>query len=221
MVVMSDQNMSWTDYFHSTDWHRAGWVALGAYLLGCFTAGYYLVRLRTGGDIRESGSGSVGARNVARVLGRSGFFLTVLFDFGKGLLAVWGAQHFTADSHVVALAMLAVVAGHIWPAQLGFRGGKGMATSLGAVLVFNPHLAFAFAAVFVVLFFVTWRTVVPALVALAAVPVVAVYLGYDSLTAVILSIMAGAVLMAHRKNLVEEFLHFVERRHAHAKSDQF
>lgn len=213
--------MSWTDYLHSIDWHQAGWVALGAYLLGCFTAGYYLVRLRTGEDIRESGSGSVGARNVARVLGKSGFFLTVLFDFGKGALAVWGAGHFTRDPHTIALAMLAVVAGHVWPVQLGFRGGKGMATSLGAVLVFNPHLAFAFAMTFLVLFFLTWRTVVPALVALAALPVVAVYLGYDPLTAVLLSVMAGAVLVAHRKNLVEEFVHFLERRQAHAKSDQF
>src|SRR5205814_6775520 len=125
--------MSWSDNFHSANWNQAGILCFCSYLLGCFAAGYYLVRMRLGEDLRELGSGSVGARNVGRVLGKTGFLLTLLGDFGKGAFAVWAARHFTTNDHAVALAMICVVAGHIWPLQLRFRGGKGMATSLGAL----------------------------------------------------------------------------------------
>ena len=121
--------MAWIEQLQSANWFQATGCALGAYLLGCLATGYYLVRARTGRDIREIDSGSTGARNVGRVLGKTGFGLTVLGDFGKGALAVWGARHWTHDHQLAALAMLAVVAGHIWPAQLRFRGGKGVATS--------------------------------------------------------------------------------------------
>src|SRR4051812_39893298 len=112
--------MSWIDNLHSANWNQAGAIALCAYLLGCFTAGYYLVRMRTGLDIREVGSGSVGARNVSRVLGAGGFLLTLLCDFGKGALAVWAARHYVPDERLAALAMVAVVIGHIWPLPLRF-----------------------------------------------------------------------------------------------------
>ena len=119
--------MPWIEQLQSVNWIEAAGVFLAAYALGCFTTGYYLVRLRLGQDIHDSGSGSVGARNVGRLLGWRGFLLTVLGDFGKGALAVWAARHFTMDDRLVLLAMLAVVAGHVWPMQLRFRGGKGMA----------------------------------------------------------------------------------------------
>ena len=122
--------MPWMEQFEPANWAEAGWIALGAYALGCFTTGYYLVRMWTGQDLRELGSGNVGAKNVGRVLGKTGFFLTLLADFGKGAFTIWAARHFTTDPRAVAVAALAVVAGHIWPVQLLFRGGKGMATSL-------------------------------------------------------------------------------------------
>ena len=96
-------------------------VMLAGYALGCFTSGYYLVRWRTGHDIRMLGSGSVGATNVSRVLGLSGFFLTVLCDFGKGMLAVWLAEYFRINPTATVLTMLAVTTGHVWPAQLWFH----------------------------------------------------------------------------------------------------
>ena len=72
------------EQLRSANWSQASCIALAAYLLGCFTPGYYLVRLRLGQDLRDLGSGSVGARNVGRLLGWRGFLLTVLGDFGKG-----------------------------------------------------------------------------------------------------------------------------------------
>src|SRR5215471_4498386 len=107
--------MSWIEPLRSANWNHAAGILLGAYILGCFTTGYYLVRLLTGRDIRENGSGSVGARNVSRVLGKTGFTLTLLVDFAKGALVVQLARHFTTEDCLVILAMMAVVAGHIWP----------------------------------------------------------------------------------------------------------
>src|SRR6185369_12362343 len=185
-----------------------------SYLLGCFATGYYLVRIRLSEDIRELGSGSVGARNVGRVLGKTGFLLTLISDFGKGSFAVWAARHFTPDDRIVALAMVSVIAGHIWPLQLRFRGGKGMATSLGALLVYDSHLALAYAVLFFCAFALLWRTVLPGLFALACLPLVCLTVGEKPEKVVLVSIAAGLVLLAHRKNFVEEILHLAERRDA-------
>jgi glycerol-3-phosphate acyltransferase PlsY len=203
--------MFWTEHFRSANWNLIGGISLGAYLLGCFTAGYYLVRLRTGQDIRELGSGSVGARNVGRVLGRIGFLFTVLFDFGKGAFAVWAARHFTGDVHLLAFAMAAVVAGHLWPAQLGCRGGKGMATSLGALVVFDAGLALVFLCMFLALFALMRRVTLPALWSLSVLPLFAFFMDGDGLTVSLLSIVAGLVVLAHRKNFVEEVMHQARR----------
>jgi acyl phosphate:glycerol-3-phosphate acyltransferase len=212
--------MSWMQDLRSANWNQAAGLCLFAYILGCITAGYYLVRLHTEQDIRLIGSGSVGARNVSRVLGKPGFFLTLLFDFGKGALVVWTVRHFTTDDRLVALSMLAVVAGHIWPAQLRFRGGKGMATFLGAFLVYDPQLALTYGVLFLCLSAVLRRIVVPAACALACLPLASVLLGHSHAKVVLISILAGLVLIGHRKNLAEEFSQWAARRHLHPKTDQ-
>lgn len=191
--------------------------SLGAYLLGCFATGYYLVRAITGKDVREIASGSVGARNVGRVLGRTGFFLTVIGDFGKGVLAVWAADRFTNDSLLPPLAMLCVVAGHVWPVQLRFHGGKGVATSLGALLVYDYRLAVAYALYFLGGFAIVRKTILPGLFAFACLPLTDYWLHRDGLQLAIIAILAGMILFAHRKNLVEEIPALAARRSVTAK----
>ncbi|MBC8095513.1 MAG: glycerol-3-phosphate acyltransferase [Akkermansiaceae bacterium] len=205
--------MSWIDQWHSANWNLAGILCLFAYILGCFTSGYYLVRWLAHKDIRQIGSGSVGARNVSRVLGKKGFFLTVIFDFAKGILAVLIARHFTHDDRLVLLAMAAVIAGHVWPVQLRFHGGKGMATSVGALLIFNPELALAFTILFLCLVALMRKTVLPGLFALACVPLVDFWLNHNPTGAILLSLCIGLVLLAHRRNFIEEFSQFAARRH--------
>ncbi|MEY2466016.1 MAG: hypothetical protein QOD03_537 [Verrucomicrobiota bacterium] len=212
--------MSWFNNLHSTNWTQASSIAVCAYLLGCFTTGYYLVRLWLHEDVRELGSGNVGARNVGRILGKRGFFFTLLFDFGKGALAVWTTRHFTSDDHIVAFAMIAVVAGHIWPVQLRFRGGKGMATAVGALLVFDPWLALTFTIAFLCLVAIFRRTVLPGLIALACVPLGCLWLDHNPARVFLVSVLCALVLVAHRKNFVEEISHLLDRRHVQTKTDQ-
>ena len=212
--------MTWVDYLRSANWNQASGISFCAYLLGCFATGYYLVRARLGEDIRHLGSGNIGARNVGRILGKSGFLMTLLFDFGKGGLAIWVARHFTTDERIVAMAMVAVVAGHIWPVQLRFHGGKGMATTLGALLVFDAKLTLLFCALFLGAFVLQWRTVLPALFALICLPLGALFLGQDRILVVLITIMSGLVLLAHRKNIADEISQMIERRHAHAETDE-
>src|SRR5688572_6996568 len=117
--------MTLLDQLQSVSWEWAAACAAGAYLLGCLSTGYYLYLARTGRDIRQFESGATGARNVGRAMGRWGFFLTLLGDFGKGALAVWATHRLCANEVAAAISLLAVVVGHIWPVQLRFRGGKG------------------------------------------------------------------------------------------------
>ncbi|PYM14611.1 MAG: glycerol-3-phosphate acyltransferase [Verrucomicrobia bacterium] len=189
---------------HSVPYAKETLVMLVGYALGCFTSGYYLVRWRTGEDIRWLGSGSVGATNVGRVLGRPGFFLTVLCDFFKGLFAVWLAGYFRLNPTGAVLTMVAVAIGHIWPAQLWFHGGKGVATSLGALLMFDYSIAFTFAALFLVVCAALRNFVLAGLVAFALTPL-ALFAADYSLTSVFgVSALALLILIAHRKNVPDE-----------------
>ncbi|HLW80341.1 MAG TPA: glycerol-3-phosphate acyltransferase, partial [Terriglobia bacterium] len=110
-----------------------------AYLLGSIPFGYLIVRWQRGIDVRQTGSRSIGATNVMRTLGPAGFLATFLLDFGKGVAAVEMARRLTsADPRTVAAAAVAAVLGHIAPVWLGFRGGKGVATGVGAFIALAP-----------------------------------------------------------------------------------
>lgn len=212
--------MAWLEQLQATDGGQATVCAMGAYVLGCFATGYYLVRARTGRDIREIESGNIGARNVSCVLGKAGFFLTVLGDVAKGVLAVWAARHFTGNDLLAALAMLAVVVGHLWPAQLFFRGGKGVATSLGALVVYDYQLVIAYVVIFAAGFALSRRTVLPGLFAYVCLPIVSYWLDHDGLKVGIVAILAVLVLFAHRNNVVEEIPALAARRGVAAKPER-
>jgi len=204
--------MALLEQMQSVTWERAAACGMGAYVLGCFATGYYLVLARTGRDIRQIESGATGARNVSRVLGATGFLLTLAGDFSKGALAVWVARRFCANDFATALALLAVVAGHIWPAQLRFHGGKGVATSLGGLLLFDWRLAVAYAVIFAFLFLLGRRTILPGLFAYALLPLVAHGFDHDPGKTTMIVVLAGLVLVAHRHNFAEEIPALAARR---------
>ena len=149
-----------------------------SYGLGCLVTGYYLVRWSTGQDIRLSGSGSVGARNVGRVLGRWGFGVTLSADILRGALAVAVCQWLKVSSTTWVLSVVAVAAGHIFPVQLDFRGGKGIAVAFGALVVLDSRIAAAWIVAFAVLYLCLRRYMSSGLLSLLLIPLFAVLFGY-------------------------------------------
>lgn len=124
-------------------------LVLLAYSLGCLNAGYYLLRWRDGRDLRALGSGNAGARNAGRVLGPRGFALVFALDATKGLIAVLAARWWAPE--VAALCAVAATLGHVYPVQLQWHGGKGVATAIGALGGLSLWVLVVAAAVFAVL----------------------------------------------------------------------
>jgi len=209
--------MAWVEQMQAVGARETLGCALGAYALGCFATGYYLVRARTGQDIREFESGSIGARNVSRLLGKTGFLITLLGDFGKGALAVWAVRHFSGSELLTAVAMICVVAGHVWPITLQFHGGKGAATSLGALLVYDPQLALAFVVCCLPGVLLLRKVTLPGMAAYVGLPAVSYWLHRDPVEATLLAVLSTLVVFAHRQNLLKEFPGWITKRSLSAK----
>jgi glycerol-3-phosphate acyltransferase PlsY len=103
------------------------------YLLGAISFSYLYGKLVKGIDIREHGSGNAGATNTLRVLGKGPGILVLLLDIAKGIAAVWIARWLGSGEWTPVLAGLAAIVGHNWPIYFGFRGGKGIATTIGVI----------------------------------------------------------------------------------------
>jgi glycerol-3-phosphate acyltransferase PlsY len=190
------------ELFTRSGWLASGAVVLAAYGIGCFSTGYYLVRFRTGQDLRTLGSGSCGARNASRALGSMVFAFPLAGFLANGGLAVWIAQMVTGRDRVVLFALIAVVAGHVWPAQLGFRGGKGIATSLAGLLLYDPWLTGVYLLVYGAGFSLTRKAVASSLAAYALLPLVS-YLSKQDVSHVSgAAILACFILVAHHQNIL-------------------
>ncbi len=176
-------------------------VVLLACARGSFSTGYYLVRLRTGQDIRRLGSGTAGSRNVARTVGLAAAAITLAGDAAKGALAVGVAVLIGLESWAMPLVIAAVVAGHIWPVQLRFRGGKGLATVMGAVLVFDYRLVLVACVVAAITLRLTRQITVGGLVAVLLTPLIAALTGHTRTDVIGLSLLAALMLFAHRENI--------------------
>lgn len=188
-------------------------VGLIAYLLGSFPAGYVAGRLR-GVDVRKVGSGNVGATNVIRVLGKQFGYPVFLVDFLKGLVAVLlagaFAHHWNFDSiatdFCVALGGIFSVVGHSFPVWLGFKGGKGVATSLGVIFGISWIAALIMCALWIVLFKITRYVSVASITAAIALPVAMIALLFlhqlRSPVLVYFSLcLAAIIVIRHRSNL--------------------
>ena len=188
-------------------------VVVLAYLLGSIPFGYLIVRLRGGGDVRETGSGGTGATNVTRRAGRAAGILTLALDALKGAAAVIVARYLLADGFGVnwwvAAAALAAVTGHVFPVWLRFRGGKGVATGLGVFLSLAPLAVLCALPIFVLVVWATRYVSLGSMTAAALVPVFVWLLGRGSATAeeglvpVLVAAAAGAalIILMHRANI--------------------
>jgi glycerol-3-phosphate acyltransferase PlsY len=171
-----------------------------AYLLGSIPFGYLLTRLSGRGDIREVGSGNIGATNVLRTGSKGLAVATLLLDFAKGAIAVWIGQQLVfvgGETYAAAGALI----GHLYPVWLRFKGGKGVATLLGILTVLLPIAALIYALVWVGLLLAARISSVAGMAAAISAPVTAAVLGARHLFPMLL---AFAILMVwkHRANIV-------------------
>ena len=176
-------------------------MILSAYMLGGVSTGYLLVRSMCDIDIRTTGSGAYGARNVGRLLGQRGFYITLAGDMLKAAFIVWFALFLSIDPYIVCAIVIAIVCGHIWPIWLGFRGGKGIASSLGAFAALDLKVLVIGGSAFLISYFLCRNFLLGWITALLATPVLAVFLDYPSYIVLALSGTALLVLFAHRKNI--------------------
>lgn len=173
-----------------------------AYLLGSISFAVLLVRVVTGRDIRSEGSGNAGATNVLRGHGKALGLAVAALDIAKGAAAVLLVRLATADPRYAAAAGFAAVLGHVFPVFYGFRGGKGVATAVGAFLVLAPLATVVCVAVFVAVVAVSRYVSVGSMIAIVLLPPVAGGL-FHARVPVVAAAAATAVLVVleHRENL--------------------
>jgi len=173
-----------------------------AYLLGSISFAVLIVRMRTGRDIRTEGSGNAGATNVARAHGKGLGVAVGLLDLAKGAGAVLLMRTATADPRYAAAAGLAAIVGHVFPIFYGFRGGKGVATAIGAFLVLAPLPTLVCAGVFLVVVLLTRYVSLGSILAMVLLPPVAGAL-FHAPRPIVAAAAAAAVLIVvkHRENL--------------------
>jgi len=173
-----------------------------AYAIGCFSTAYYLVRWRTGEDVRLHGSGNAGATNAGRVLGRWGFVVALVGDVGKASLAVWLAGWLSGgDPWAVGLAVPGVIVGHIWPVQMGFRGGEGFAAALGAFAALDWRFMAAIGLLALVLYLTTRKRSLAGVVGLLVALPLALYLQWPAGHLVGLALVIPVMLWAFRRHI--------------------
>ncbi len=185
-------------------------VAAVAYLLGSIPFGLILVRLARGEDIRLSGSGNIGATNVARSGGAKLGVATLLLDALKGYAGVAFAvavshRNAAIDSGLAAaLAALCAILGHVFPVWLKFRGGKGVATAVGAFLGLAPRAVLVVLAIFLIIVAIFRYVSLGSMIASAAFPVLAYFLYRGTSTVTDLLVMFAAsflIILKHKANI--------------------
>ena len=181
-----------------------------AYLLGSIPTAVWVGKAKYGIDIREHGSKNAGATNTFRVLGKKPGIVVLTIDIVKGFVAVflpvilladkWGSEHLI---HTQLIAAICAVIGHVLPLFAGFKGGKGVATSLGVVIGVHPPAAGIMIAIFLVVFISSKFVSLGAITAALTFPLLIVFIFHStSLWLIIFScLLSFAVLIAHRKNI--------------------
>jgi glycerol-3-phosphate acyltransferase PlsY len=172
-----------------------------SYLLGSIPFGYLLVRALRGEDVRQTGSGNIGATNVSRTSPLLGA-VTLLLDAGKGAGAVLLVRHlFPGDAKLAAIAACLAIIGHVFPLWLRFRGGKGVATGLGSFLVLVPEAVLVAMAVFVAVFFLFRYVSLASMAMFLALPVAAWFFGVVPSILLFLLAASGLIIAKHRENI--------------------
>lgn len=181
-------------------------VVVLSYLIGSIPTGYIVVKLKTGEDIRTIGSGSTGATNVKRVLGKGWFFAVLLLDAFKGALPVILANLYAGRCEGVGLfpvlAGIAVIIGHSKPVFLQFKGGKSVASGVGTILALNWQVGLIIAGIWATITYFTKYVSVGSIIALFLAPFIMHYIGHAPVGYTIYCALGAIyIIYLHRQNI--------------------
>ena len=178
-------------------------ILILCYLAGCIPFGYLVVKLTTGDDVRAEGSGNIGATNVLRTQGRGLSVATLLLDALKGFAAVWTMASFTESSIPwMSVAAVAVMLGHVYPVFLGFKGGKAVATFIGAFAYLAPLPLLGVLILFVIVVAVTRYISLGSVLAAASFPFGVWLIMHPSTPLLVAALIAAALIVyKHKANI--------------------
>ena len=180
-------------------------AAILAYVIGSIPTGYLIVKSKTGQDIRTIGSGSTGATNVKRVLGKKWFFTVMILDAIKGAFPVFLAQIFATRGVSVGLipvcAAVAVLIGHSKSCFLQFKGGKSVASGIGTIIALNWMAGLSIAGIWAIITYFTKYVSVGSIIALLCSPFIMHFMGAPLAYVVYCGIGAVYIVYLHRENI--------------------
>ena len=186
-------------------------IVLVAYLVGSIASAILVCRAMGLPDPRREGSGNPGATNVLRIGGKGPAALALAGDVLKGVLPVLLAAGATSSPAVAALSALATFLGHLYPLYFRFRGGKGMATALGAIAALSWPVACIMCAIWLVVAAATRYSSLASMTAAIGAPVAALWFASDPANVGILAVIAAFLLWRHRQN-IRRLVHGTESR---------
>jgi len=182
---------------------KSVFTAVTAYLIGSIPTGYLIVKFKTGQDIRNVGSGSTGATNVKRVLGKNWFFIVMILDALKGALPVVIAKYALSDRYgiLALLASLFVILGHSKPLYLQFKGGKSVASGVGTILALNWMVGLSIAVIWATITYMSKYVSLGSVIALALSPFL-MYLFHNPAGYIVYCAIAAIyIIYLHRENI--------------------
>lgn len=177
-------------------------IAIVGYLLGCIPSGLIVGRLFCGIDIREYGSKNMGTTNMFRILGAKPAIFVLLADMAKGILAIVFADYLTGGQEgALLLGGIMSIIGHNYPFFLGFKGGRGVATGLGVILILMPKVTGIVFSVWAIIVFFTHYVSLGSVIAAALVPVFAWYFSYPWQYFYFSIVAALFIIIRHKDNI--------------------
>lgn len=190
-------------------------IVIISYLLGNISTSYIVAKRLAGVDIRTQGSGNAGSTNVLRTLGKKAGALTFVGDVLKGLLAVLIARliaySMNMDQSTCAyLAVVAVVLGHNYPVFLGFKGGKGVATSLGSMLGMNPIIALTCLGFFIIIVAITKYVSLGSILGIGLSPIIMI-INHNTKGILVTLFLTISVAITHKEN-IKRLINGTERK---------
>lgn len=174
-------------------------VVIAAYLVGSFSSAILISRLLSSLDPRNFGSNNAGATNILRIHGKLPALLTLVIDVAKGFVPVFVAIYYEYALVTVSLSAVSVCLGHVFPLYFEFRGGKGVATALGALFALEPSLALCCFAIWIAVFLMFRLSSMAALTALICAPLVSLWLAPQYVIAT--TGLAWLIIWRHRANI--------------------